>query len=99
VETPTEEQKAVFSKLSKSLQHLAVIAARQQNMTRPRRHILADSVKVSLQLEDNWKAHLQVTYGGDVYESSIDYALLTLYNPDDLLTVFAKDLDRLIAKI
>lgn len=99
METPTEEQKNVFLKIGKALQNLAPLAARQQNATRQERHIVADAVKVSLKLEDSWKVRLRVTYDGDVYESTIDYSLLTFYKLEDLPTIFVKDLDKLIARI
>lgn len=97
METPTKEQKEHFERIGRhTLQRLAAGVARNINLHRKTPYLLADSVKVSLELTDDWKVVLTVSYANKFLKESEEYATLLLKSKDDLTLFYFTWMGRLM---
>lgn len=100
-EKPTDEMKKQTAEMGAVLQKIAPEVARDVNLHRPYRpQLLADSVKVKLELSDDWKFTMTVTYGGEDLTWSEHYlTMLTLGKAEDLPLLFLRHLRYLLRVI
>jgi hypothetical protein len=98
---PSKEQKENFERIGRlTLQRLAPGIARNINLHRPKSpQLLADSVKASLELTDDWLLVLTIGYADRFLKESVKYDDILLKHKDDFTQYFFTWMSRLMEEL
>lgn len=99
--TPSKEQKENFERIGRlTLQRLAPGVARNINLHRPKSpQLLADSVKASLELTDDWLIVLTLSYADRFVKESVKYDDILVKHKDDFPLYFFTWMGRLMGTL